>query len=72
MKYSMRPNLKEKHGVWDPMPKLTVTSLFMSTPESTPTYFTMGNPIPESILTLCQSQFYPPLRDFGDGFCRGT
>ncbi len=27
--------------------------------------FTMGNPMPESALTLCQSQLYPPDRDFG-------
>ncbi len=29
--------------------------------------FTMGNPMPESILTLCQSRLYPPVRDFGFG-----
>jgi hypothetical protein len=27
--------------------------------------FTMGNPMPESTLTLCQSQLYPPVREFG-------
>ncbi len=42
------------HGIWDPMP------------ESTPTC-TIGNPMPESILTLCRSRLYPPVRDFG--FC---
>jgi hypothetical protein len=25
--------------------------------------FTMGNPMPESILTLCQGRLYPPVRD---------
>jgi hypothetical protein len=31
--------------------------------------FTMGlgNPLPESTLTLCQSRLYPPVRDFGFG-----
>jgi hypothetical protein len=29
----------------------------------------MGNPIPESTLTLCQSRLYPPIRDFGFGLC---
>jgi hypothetical protein len=26
--------------------------------------FTMGNPMPESTLTLCQSRLYPPVWDF--------
>jgi hypothetical protein len=29
--------------------------------------FTMGNPMPKSTLTLCQSRLYPPVRDFGIG-----
>ncbi len=29
--------------------------------------FTMGNPMPESTLTLCQSRLYLPVRDFGFG-----
>jgi hypothetical protein len=29
--------------------------------------FTMGNLIPESTLTLCQSRLYPPARDLGFG-----
>jgi hypothetical protein len=28
---------------------------------------TMGNPMPESTLTLCQSRLYPPVRDLGFG-----
>jgi hypothetical protein len=28
--------------------------------------FTMGNPMPESTLTLCQSRLYPPVGDFLD------
>ncbi len=31
--------------------------------------FTMGNPMPESTLTLCQSRLYPPARDFLFGLC---
>ncbi len=31
--------------------------------------FTMGNPMPESTLTLCQSRLYPSVRDFGFGLC---
>jgi hypothetical protein len=30
-------------------------------------YSTMGNPIPESTLTLCQSRLYSPVRGFGFG-----
>ncbi len=41
---------KEKHGLCDPMPELTITSL-MSTPESTPTHLLWGNPMPESTLS---------------------
>jgi hypothetical protein len=29
--------------------------------------FTMNNPMPKSTSTLCQSRFYPPVRDFGFG-----
>jgi hypothetical protein len=29
--------------------------------------FTMGNPMSETTLTLCQSRLYPPVRDFGFG-----
>ncbi len=38
---------KEKHGVWDPMPKLTITSPYVDSKT-----FTMGNPMPETTLTL--------------------
>ena len=31
--------------------------------------FIMGNPMPESTLTLCQSRLYPPIRDFGVSLC---
>jgi hypothetical protein len=32
--------------------------------------FTMGNPMPESFLTLCQSRLYLPVRDIGFGLWR--
>jgi hypothetical protein len=51
---------KEKHGVWGLLTYLTITYL-MSTPEST----TMGNPMPELALILCQSRLYPPVKDLG-------
>jgi len=39
----------------------------MSTVESTPNTYTMGNLMSESTLTLSQSRLYPPVRDFGFG-----
>jgi hypothetical protein len=44
----------------------------MSSPKSTTTHLPwapLGNPTPESTLTLCQSRLYPPVRDFGFGIC---
>jgi hypothetical protein len=42
--------------------------ILVSTPKSTPCItFIMGNPMPESTLTLCQSRLYPPVRDFEFG-----
>jgi hypothetical protein len=32
--------------------------------------FALGNSVPESILTLCQSRLYSPVRDFGFGLRR--
>ncbi len=44
---------KEKHGVCDPMPELTINlTLYHSRPESTSTHLPWA--------TLCQSQPYPP------------
>ncbi len=57
---------KEKHGVWDPMPDLTITSPYVHSSVDSNT-FNMGNPMPELTLTLRQSQLYPPVRDFGFG-----
>ncbi len=55
---------KEKHGVWDSMPELTISSPYVHSRVDSNT-FTMGlgNPMPESTLTLCQCRFYPPVRD---------
>ncbi len=50
---------KEKHGAWNPMPELTKTSPYVHSRVDSNT-FTMGNPIPESTLTLCQSRLFIP------------
>jgi len=50
--------------VWDPMPELTITSPYAHSRFDSNT-FTMGSPMPESTLTLCQSRLYPLVRDFG-------
>jgi hypothetical protein len=53
---------KENHSVWDPyMPELTITSPYFHCKADYNT-FSMGNPMPESTLALCQSQIYPPAR----------
>jgi hypothetical protein len=54
---------KEKHGVWDPMPELTITSPYVNSRDDSSTIF-MGCPMPESTLTLCQSLFYSLVSDF--------
>ncbi len=60
---------KGKHGVWDPMPELIITSPNVVDAKVDSDTFTMGNPMPESTLTLCQSRRYPPVRDLGFGLC---
>ncbi len=52
-----RPNPKKKYGVWDPMPELTITPPHVNSRVDSNT-FTMGNPMPESTLTLCQSRLW--------------
>jgi hypothetical protein len=46
-----------------PMPELTITSPYVQSRVDSNT-FTMGNPMPESTITLCQSRLYLPVRDF--------
>jgi hypothetical protein len=54
---------KEKHGVWDPMPELTITSPYVHSRVDSSTY-TMVNPMPESTLSpsqglwICFLDFY--------------
>ncbi len=48
----------EKHGLWDPMPELTMNSPYVHSWVDSNT-FTMGNPMTESTLTQCQSRLYP-------------
>jgi hypothetical protein len=50
---------KEKHGVWDPMPELTITSPYVE--YST---FIMGNPMPESTLSPSMGLRIWPLINF--------
>jgi hypothetical protein len=69
IKCTSESEYKEKHGVWGPMPELTITSFDAHSRVDSNT-FTMGNPMPESILTLCQSRLYPPVRDLGFGLWR--
>jgi hypothetical protein len=58
---------KEKHGVWDPMPGVTITSLYVHSRVDSNT-FTKGNPYARVDLNLiCQSRLYSPVRDFGFG-----
>jgi hypothetical protein len=51
---------KEKHGVWDPMPELTLTSPYVHCRDDFNT-FTMGNPMPESALSPSQGLWIWPL-----------
>jgi hypothetical protein len=60
---------KEKHCVWDPMPKLTITSPYAYSRVNSNT-FAISNPMPESALTLSQSRLYPPVRDSEFVICR--
>jgi hypothetical protein len=48
---------KEKHGVWDPMRGVdyNITQCRLQS-----LLFTMGNPMPESTVTGCQSWLFPP------------
>jgi hypothetical protein len=57
--HEYRGRIQRKHGLWDPMPQLTITSLYVHSRVDSHT-FTMGNPMPESTLTLCQSRRYSP------------
>jgi hypothetical protein len=57
--------------MWDPMPGADyITPPYVHFRVDTNT-FTMGNPMPESTLTLCQSRLYPPVRDFEFGLRGG-
>jgi hypothetical protein len=46
---------KEKHGVWYPIPELTITSPYVHSSVDS-NKFTMGNPMPELTLTLCNAE----------------
>jgi hypothetical protein len=63
---SPEAEFEEKHGVWDPIPELIITSSYVHSRVDFNT-FTMSNPMPESILTLGQRRLYSPVVDFGFG-----
>jgi hypothetical protein len=50
----------EKHGVWGPMPELTIPSPYVHSRVNSNT-FTMGNPMPESTLFPSQGLWNWPL-----------
>ncbi len=57
--YSAEAESKEKHRVWDPMPELTITSPYVHSRVDSNT-FTMGNPMPELIITLARELTLSP------------
>ncbi len=56
---------KEKHGAWDPMPELTITSPYVYSRVDSNT-FTMGNPMPESTLSPSLGLWILPLTNTVD------
>jgi hypothetical protein len=57
---------KEKHGVWDPMPELTITSPYVHY-RNRLKHIYHGQHYARSTFTICQSRHNPPVRDFGFG-----
>jgi hypothetical protein len=51
------------------IPELTINSTYVHYSRVGSNTFTVGNPMPESTLTLCHSQLYPPVRDFRFSLC---
>ncbi len=51
--------IQRKHGVWVPMPELTITMHTLCSLQSR-LHIYHGQPMPESTLTLCQSRLHPP------------
>jgi hypothetical protein len=64
--YMFRGRIQRKTWCMDPGTELIITSPCVHSRVDSNT-FTMGNPVPESTLTLCQCRLYPPVRDFGFG-----
>jgi hypothetical protein len=60
---------KEKHGVWDLMPELTITSSYVHPSFDSSTFSMGGQPYARVDLNpmLCFCRLYPPVRDFGFG-----
>jgi hypothetical protein len=57
---------KENHGVWDPMPEITIISPYVHSRVDSNT-LTMGNPMPESTLTPMPESPMPKSFDFASG-----
>ncbi len=56
---------KDKHGAWDPMPELTITSPYSIVHSRVDSNaFTVANPKQASTLTQCQSRLCPQVKDF--------
>jgi hypothetical protein len=53
--YQAEAESKEKHVVRDPMPELTITTPYVHSRVADTNTLTMGNSMPDSTLTLCQS-----------------
>ncbi len=67
--YPPRGHIQRK--TWSIGPYNLTLCPFVHSTHSDSNTFTMGNPMPESTLTLCQSRLYPPVRDFGFGLSQG-
>ncbi len=50
------------HGVWDPLPELIIISPYYIDSRVNSNASIMGNSMPESTLTLCQSRLYLPVK----------
>ena len=55
----------DKHSVWDFMPEMAITSLYVDSrvDSNSAGDWCTGNPMPESTLSLCQSRLNPTVRN---------
>jgi hypothetical protein len=64
--HNTKAESQEKHGVWDPMPELTITTSPYVHSRVDSNTFTMGNPMPGSTLSPSQGLRIWPLRSMLD------